>query len=286
MISLSRGLSFSLSTSLFWAITIVIQRLVLNKGENPLNLVFWSYLFSTPLWLFLLKRHLGEFRRLSKKNKSLLVFIGIAGSIGISYLQSLALKNTTAVNFSFLYRTIVIFTIVFAWIFFREKISTKKLFIVALILIGSYFLTTKGENIALGTGDIYTLLMAASAAFIANILTKHTTSKMHPDLSGAVTMLVSFLSLLCLSIATNSIRIPQELFLILLSSVFGFFQIRTRNKAYQIATASFVTMIVSLTPLFVSVISLPVLGEKMDAIQLLGGLLIVSSGFLAEKLKM
>lgn len=286
MMNLSKGLIFSLSTSILWAIQIIIQRLILNQGENPLNLVLWIYLFSTPLWLILFKRHLKEFKELSKKNKSLLVFIGIAGSIGISFLQSLALKNITAVNFSFLYRTIVVFTIFFAWIFFKEKITKKKLLIVISILVGSYLLSTKGEGLRLGIGDIYTLLMAASAAFIANILTKHTTSKMHPDLSGAVTMLVSFLSLLLISLITSTIRIPNMLFLIFAASLISFFQIRTRNNAYKVATASFVTMIVSLTPLFVSIISIPLLGERLEIIQMIGGALIVSSGFLAEKLKM
>lgn len=284
--NISPGLIFSLSTSFLWAIVIVLQRQILNNGESPLNLIFWIYLFSFPFWLILFRRHFSEFKKLTKKNKGLLVFIGITGSIGISFLQSLALKNTTAVNFSFLYRTIVIFTIFFAWIFFKEKMSPRKLLIVFLIIAGSYLLTTKGQGLSLGIGDVYTLLMAASAAFIANILTKHTTSKMHPDLSGAVTMLVSFLSLLLVAILTNTIRIPNALLLIFCVGVIHFFQIRTRNKAYQVATASFVTMIVSLTPLFVAIMSIPLLGEKLEAVQLVGGMLIISSGFLAEKLRM
>lgn len=286
MMNLSGGFIFWLATSVTWALSLVLQRLILTRGENPLNLVLWLNFFAAPLWLMIFKRHFGEFKKLSKKNITLLVFTGIAGSIGSSYLQSLALKNTTAVNFSFLYRTIVVFTIFFAWMFFKEKITFKKLFIVFLILTGSYLLTTKGEGLVLSSGDIYTLLTAASGALIANILVKHTTSKMHPDLSGAVTMLVAFLSLFIFSILTIEIAVPRDFPLILITGLVYFLVIRLRNKAYTLATASYATMISSLTPLFVSIMSIPLLGERLEMIQLVGGLLIISSGFLAEKLKM
>lgn len=284
--NLSNGLAFWLATAFTWAISLVLQRLILTKGENPLNLVLWMNLFALPLWLILFNRHRQEFLKLSKKNISLLVFLGIAASIGTSYLQSLALKNTTAVNFAFLYRTIVVFTIIFAWLFFKEKITIKKLWIVILILVGSYLLVTKGEGIVLSSGDIYSLAAAVSGAFISNILIKHSTSKMHPDLSGAVTMLVAFTSLLILSILTTEITIPHDFSLVLIASVVSFFVIRLRNKAYTLSTASFATMISSFTPLFVAIISIPLLGERLEAIQLVGGILIISSGFLAEKLKM
>ena len=138
----------------------------------------------------------------------------------------------------------------------------------------------------MGLGDIYTLLMALSTALIANILIKHTTTKMHPDLSGAVTAIVATVSLFLLSFFTHVVKIPQNIFLIFIMGIIYFFQVRTRNNAYKVATASYVTMIVSLTPVFVSLLSFPLLGERLELIQLIGGILIVSSGFLAEKLKM
>lgn len=283
---LSKGLIFWLATAATWATSLVLQRLILVRGENPLNLVLWLNILAIPLWLVLFNRHLGEFKRLSRKNISLLIFIGIAGSIGSSYLQSLALKNTTAVNFSFLYRTIVVFTILSAWLFFKEKITFKKLFIVFLILTGSYLLTTKGQSLILTSGDIYTLATAAAGAMIANILVKHSTSKMHPDLSAAVTMLVACLSLFILSILTIKISIPQDFSLVLMTSFVYFWVIRFRNKGYTHSTASFATMISSLTPLFVAILSYTILGERLEMIQIVGGILIISSGFLAEKLKM
>lgn len=281
----SKGLVFSLGSSFLWACGIINTRLLLKTGENPLNLTVWINLFAVIPWLLLFQKHTEGFKKLSLKSIFLLVFIGIASSIGINYLQSLALSNTSAVNFSFLYRTIVIFTIIFAWIFFKEKITRNKLFLVVTILVGSYLLTTKGQDISLSLGDIYTLLMAASAAFIANILIKHTVSKMHPDLSGSVTSVVAVITLLLFSNLTGVFKIPQQILLVVLGSAIYFMQIMLRNRAYKAATASFVTMVFSLTPFFVAVLSYPILNERLDWIGLLGGVIIVSSTILAEKFK-
>ncbi len=281
----SKGLIFSLSTSFLWALFLVNSRYVLKSGEDPLNLVIWSNLIGLLLWLPLFKRHYGEYLGLSRKNKLMLLVIGITGSIGLNLLQSLALKNTTAVNFAFLYRTIVVFTIILAWVFFKEKITKPKIVLAAVILIGSYFLTTSGRGLVLTKGDMYTLLMALSAAFIANILIKHTISKMHPDLSASAIAIVIIISLMVLGILTQSIKIPKQMFWIAIGAVISFLQVRTRNRAYQNASASFVTMIVSLTPVFVSIFSLIFLGERLDGVQMIGGFMIVAAGFLVNKTK-
>lgn len=281
----SHGFLYSISGSFLWAVAIVNNRYILNAGEDPLNYVFWLGLLNFPLWIYLFSKHTKEFIKLRKKDYFVLVFIGVASAIGLNFLQALALKNTTAVNFSFLYRMIIVFTFVLAWIFFKEKLTLKKIFLGIIILLGSFLLTTKGQALVFTRGDIYTLLMALSAAFIGNILVKHTVSKMHVDLSASFTMIISFICILLFSFLSGIIRVPSQLFLIFLGSLIVFFQLRLRNRAYRHGTASFVTMIYSFTPVFVSLISFPLLGERLDAIQIIGGIFIVGSGVLAEKFK-
>lgn len=281
----SKGLFFAVSSSFLWACSIVNSRHLLSQGEEPLNLTIWIGLAMVIPWLFLFKRHVGAYKALSPKFKLYLVGIGIASSIGINYLQALALANTTAVNFSFLYRTIVIFTIIFAYIFFKEAITVKKWFLTLLILTGSYLLTTGGQVIALTKGDIYTLLMAASAAFVANILIKHTVSRMHPDLSGSAISIVSATALLIFGIVSGTLKLPMNMLMILVGAAFSFTLTMARNRAYKFATASFVTMIFSLTPVFVALLSYPLLGERLSAMEIAGGTIIVGSTFLVEKFK-
>ncbi len=283
--NVSKGLIFAVTSSFLWACSIVNSRYLLSHGEEPLNLTIWIGLAMVIPWLFLFRRHITAYKVLSLKFKLYLVGIGVASSIGINYLQALALANTSAVNFSFLYRTIVVFTIVFAYLFFKEAITMKKWFLTLLILTGSYLLTTGGQIIALTTGDIYTLLMAASAAFVANILIKHTVSRMHPDLSGSVISLVSAASLLLFGYLSGSLALPVNMFMILIGAAFSFTLTMARNRAYTFATASFVTMVFSITPVFVALLSYPLLGERLTPTELIGGAIIVASTFLVEKFK-
>jgi len=128
--------------------------------------------------------------------------------------------------------------------------------------------------------------MAASAAFISNILVKHTMSKMHPDLSGSVTSIVACVSLVLLANILHVFTIPQHFGFVLLASLCYFTMIMLRNRAYKLATASFVTMVFAITPLFVTILSLVFLNETLSPLQAVGGLVIVGSTFLAEKFKL
>lgn len=281
----SKGMIFTVLAAFFAACGVVLTRYLLVAGEDPLNLTVWVILFTLLPWVVLFNKHKQEFVRLSRKNIFLLFFVGVAGSIGVSYLQSVALAHTPAVNFAFIYRTVVVFTIFFAWLFFKEKITRVKAILVLCIMIGSYLVTTSGQGLTFTQGDLYSLLLAASAALIANILVKHTISKMHPDLSGSVTVIVGFFALLLLAIITNVFAVPSHLLLIVIGSFLYFALVICRNRAYQFSTASFVTMVFTVSPLFVAILSYFFLHETLSGIEMLGGLIIIASAFLVEKFK-
>lgn len=282
---MSKGLIFSLATAFLWACSLVNTRYLLLQGEDPLNLTVWIGLILLLPWTIMLWVHKKEYKMLSVKFKWYLVAIGIISSIGLNYLQSVTLQHSPAINFSFLYRTIVVFTMILAYLFFKEPITLKKWILAGLILFGSFLLTTHGKGIALTIGDIYTLFYALSAAFIANILIKHTVSKMHPDLSGAVISIVACFALLLFALTVGALRVSNHIPLIILGSTISFGITMVRNRAYKHASASFVTMIVSLTPVFVTILSYPLLHEQLDIYQIVGGAIIVGSIFFVERFK-
>ena len=280
---MSKGFIFSLGIAVIWACSLVNSRYLLTLGEDPVSLALWISIFEFIPWLYIFYTHIKEFIALSWQYKLLLLGLGILSSVGIDILQSVALAHTSAVNFSFLYRTVVVFTIILAYFFFKEPITRKKTLLALLILFGSYLLTTNGLGIKITLGDVYTLLYAASAAFITNILIKHTVSKMHPDLSGAVISLITTFMLLSIAITRGPIRVPQHIPFFLLASILSIGVVTVRNRAYQHATASFVTMIVSLTPVFVAFLSYPLLHERLGLVETIGGLIIIGSTFFVEK---
>lgn len=108
---------------------------------------------------------------------------------------------------------------------------------------------------------------------------------MHPDVSAAGSYFFGLAFIILISITSHAISTPISLITVFLIIVCDILLAQTRNRAYKVATASFVTMIMSFTPVIVLFLSLGILGEKPDLIQLIGGLLIISTGFIAELVK-
>lgn len=282
---MSKGFKYTFWAAFFWAISIVIARFVLNAGENALNIAFWTTFLSFPFWAFLLYTKSQELKTLAQKDYFILLGMGLVSTIGVNITEALALKYSFAVNYSFLIRTVILFTIVFAYLFLGEKLTLKKIVLSVLILVGAYFLTTKGQIISLSLGDIFTLIEAALIAFGNNILGKMATNRMSTDLSASAGLLIGILPLAGIAYFNNAIAFPKLFPLILMLTVSNIILTVFRFKAYKNASASFVTMVFSFTPVFVSLIAIPLLKESVTPIQIVGGILILIAGVAVDKLK-
>ena len=145
---MSKAFLYCLIASLGWAVSIVLTRYVLLSGENAYNVAFWTALFALPYWFLMLKNHRQQLKTLTKKDVALLCCIAMISCVGVVIAEMFALKYSPAVNYAFLIRTVILFTFVFAYLFLGEKFTVKKVVLAVLILVGSYFLTTKGKLIA------------------------------------------------------------------------------------------------------------------------------------------
>jgi len=282
---LSKGFYFTFTAAFVWAISIVITKIVLKTGNNVYNVVFWITLLASPYWLFVFSRKFNEFKTTAKKNYLILLGIGIISTIGVSIVEVFALKYSPAVNYSFLIRSTILFTIIFAYLFLDERLTLKKIIIAILILAGIYFLTTKGKLIAFSLGDIFTLIETMLIAFGNSVLGKMATNKMSAKLSSSASFLIGVLPIAIITFFNNAIAIPKSLILIIFLAILSILSMSLRFQAYKNATASYVAMIYSFTPVFVLLMSIPFLKETMAPAQLLGGALIVLGGIAVEKLK-
>jgi uncharacterized membrane protein len=57
------------------------------------------------------------------------------------------------------------------------------------------------------------------------------------------------------------------------------------NRTLEVASASYMTAMCSLTPVFVAALAIPFFGERLSLIQILGATLIVASSFIVHRLK-
>lgn len=279
------GFIYGISAALCWAMTILLYRVILSGGENPYNLTFWTTILALPYWIYTAYKDRFHFRKLQRKDYLLLTAMALVSSIGVGLAEVFALKYSTAVNFSFLIRTVTVFTIIFAYIFLRERITIKKLFLVLILLLGSYFLTTNGKGLHLTRGDLFTLLEALLIAFGTNVLGKLATNKISANTVSSARFMISFFPLILLAFANTTIVIPHQFTLVMIITFLDFLLAILLFQGFKYNTATFMTMIMSFTPVFVSCIAIPFLGESLTSIQLIGGGLIVLSGILVEKFK-
>ena len=284
LMKVSKGFTFSAIAAFAWAVTITLSKLAFQGGENAYTLAFWTTIFAIPFWAFLLSKNKGELRCIPKTGLFVLLGMGL-NSIILSILEPFAIKYSTAINYSFLIRSVLLFTVLFAFIFLNEKLTRKKIVLVILTLVGAYLLTTKGQLIALSLGDGLTLLEAAFIAFGNNVLGKLSTKNMSANIASAGSFFVSVLPVAIIALINNAVVLPKYPFLLLGITVFSILITITRFRAYRHASASYVTMVFSFTPVFVTLIAYIFLREVITPIQIVGGGLMVLAGIAAEKLK-
>jgi len=282
----SKGLKYTIITSIFWALLIFTNKLILNNGENEFNLIFWTTIISIPYWLIILGKRKDEIKTINKKGIILLILVGVLSTVGVKIFEVLSIKNTTSINFSFLVRTTVIFTIFFEFLILKKPITLKKALLSAIILIGIYLLVVKGQSINLTLGDVFTLIEAMLIALGGNVLGKYVTMLMSSELSASGIFFVGLIPLIILCIILGKISLPLSLPIILVAVFFNIGLNFTRYKALKESTATFYTMVISVTPLWVTLLAVSFLNESMTLIQIIGGLIVMSSVFIVEKLKL
>ena len=136
-----------------------------------------------------------------------------------------------------------------------------------LIFFGTFLLITKGRSISFSLGDIFVLIEAVLLAFGNSILGKMATNRMSPNISASASFLVGIFPIALIALFKGVIAIPQMPLLVLAFALVNILIITFRFLAYKNATASYVTMMFSLTPVFVSFIAIPFLGETLTSIQ-------------------
>lgn len=283
---LSKGFIFGFSAAATWAVVIVISRFILKGGENAYNLTFWMAVFALPYWLYLFfRKSFKEFKKITLIEYKILIGMMLITVVGVAFTEMLALKYSPAVNFSFLIRSTILFTIIFSYIFLGEKITIKKTILAILILMGAYLLISKGHVIKFTPGDIFTLSEAALIGLGNNVFGKMATNRMSPNLSASASQILGFLPILIITFCSGALGLPRLPLLIIVSAVLAVAVELLRFNVLKFSSATYTTMMFSFTPVIVSLIGYFVLQEFLEPIQLIGGGLIFSAGILAEKLK-
>lgn len=271
--------------SLFWALNISLTRVVLRLGVSPYAVTLQAAFAGAGvllLYILLLKRK--AISGINFYTLKMLFFSGVGITMG-NLVGNIALNYTSSINFGFLVKTTIIFTILFAYLFLGERLSREKLVLMVTLLFGVYLVSTGGERIMPRFGDLLVLLAAsglsASAIFLKKVL-KEMDSEVAIAIRSVAILLVVSVTVPFIDQDFLSFKFPLHIFLIgATSALTGVFISRT----LALASASYMTMMSMLTPVIVTVLGTFWLNETMNILQISGGIIIIGSGVLVYKFR-
>lgn len=283
----------------FWAIQIFVSKLAFIAGAQIIPFSVQSAIFAIiVLSILVLPKHYTELRKISPS-----ILIGLLIANAIHYAIGGSLSNagtalTSTINAGFLVQFSTVTTTFLGWLILKEKLTNSKIIMVVLILIGSFLLITKGQLTTPRIGDVL-ILFACLSWSTGNILVRKTlkNTSVSGDLVSflrpiaGLPILLIFISLSTFYPTPIKLMFQQELlnshFLVyaVLNGTFSALLWIFLNRTLKIASASYMTMMSSLTPVMVTFMAIVFLHEKLTFIQIIGILIIVSSGIVTQLLK-
>lgn len=279
--------------ALLWSLTqiilttgvILVTKFIFNTGVDPLNFSY-QILMVAALILFiygLYKESKSELlSRLPIKMISMVVLTGVLGG-GLAYaLNGLGLKYSTATNYSFLIQTSVFFTAILAFFFLKENLKPMKILLLIILLAGVYLITTKGNLIVPNRGDLL-LLLGTLAYAVANIMAKVALTNVPAITFTTYRLLFGGLSLILFLILIGKFSVEINWFWIIGVGAIVAVGTLAIHKVLVYSTASYMSMMATITPVLTASMAWTFLGEVMSAMQLVGGGLIILAGLLINK---
>lgn len=284
------GYIVAITSAMLFGVGATLNKIVLSE-THPTIVAGLIYLFAG-LVLSLIrlsplqKRIISAFEtrtkteaRVFKKDLAVLALVVFSGSVIAPYLFLNGLNQTTAINASLLQNAESLFTVLIAFLFLGERVSRKDWVGVALLAVGSLFLTTNGEfqNLTLSQSLLGNMFIVAACLFwgIDNNLSRFLSKKEDLVLVTALKCLAGGIILLLLSWALGlEFHVPLTAFPYLVTV--GAFSIGFSILFFLLSLREIGAMktgiIFSTSSLFGAAFAFATLRESFSLIQLIAGL--------------
>lgn len=285
--------------SVFWALEIFNTKLAFLAGSEVFRFTFQSSILTfLILSTIIFSKKLSKLKRIPPNLLKLLLLVSaLHAGIG-GFFSNIGILLTTAINAGFLMQFTTVATTIFAWILLKERITLTKLLSILAILIGSFLLITKGQLLIPHWGDIL-ILIACIAWGLGSVLSRKIlkNTAIEPDVVSffrsfaSIPVMVLFLALTPLYPPSLHATFQVDLFamdnilFVVLNSLFVALMWIFANRTLKFASASYTTMMSSITPILVALLAMVYLNERIEGIQFLGILLIIASSYITHSMK-
>lgn len=275
---MSKKLIYVTVFSTSWALLTLFIKLALNAGATSADFTIYTLsIASIMLGLYIARFKRDKFSKIMLSH--LVLFAAVGTFVALGWILALTgLKLSTSINYSFIIKTGLVFTLTFAAIFLNEALTAKKIILALILLFGTYLLTTNAQTLIPHRGDM--LIVASAASFSASsIFLKKLTRTLDPYIVGFGRVFSALIVLAPIAIALHltNLEITAPKYILLAGVALSFTSVYM-NKAFSVATLSYFTMMSMMTPVINTILGYIVLSESLTSVQMFGGFIIMASG--------
>ena len=276
-----------LGAMLFWGLSFVSSKAILNTGFPPMTMVFLRFLIASVVLIPLQRRQDPGFR-LQKSDRLFLLLSALFGTFFYFLCESRGIKYTSASNAALITAVIPALTVGAEYLLFKNSIRWFQGLGIALSIVGVYFVVqrTPAQYDRALLGNL--LMFGACLSWVAyNMFSRN----LHRGLRGI--NLITFQSMigtvLLLPIALSEMRSwslgslsvwLNLVYLGVICTALSFF-------LYLYALARLgpvrVTSFINLLPVVTVVGGMAILGERLLAAQMIGGVAIILGVFMVNR---
>ncbi len=275
-------------TMLFLALNHVIARAV-HTEVPPVGLAFWRWATAIPILLPFVWRRRKQSLPIIRANLLPLASLGCL-MISCTALLLVGLNYTTVINVALVNTTQPALTVLFGWLFFRERLTLLQAAGVSSALGGVSVILTKGDWQMLSTldfnaGDLVALVGTCGFAIYALNIRKIPESLTSAEAllaiiaTGCVALFPFYVfeSVMYRPVPLNGTAIAAILTLAVFASVLGMLMWNVGN---QIVGPKRASIFINLLPVFGTVMAVVFLGERLYLYYLIGVVLVCLGIFL------
>ena len=277
----------ALGAMLFWGLSFVSSKAILNTGFPPMTMVTLRFLIASAV-LIPLQRRLDPGFRLQKQDRLFLLLSALFGICLYFFCESRGIKYTSASNAALITAVIPALTVGAEYLIFRSGVRWFQVVGIALSIVGVYFVVqrTPGQYDRALLGNL--LMFGACLSWVAyNMFSRN----LHRGLKGVnlITYQSMIGTVLLLPIAISEARSwsfgtfgvwLNLIYLGVVCTALSFF-------LYLYALARLgpvrVTSFINLLPVVSVVGGMLILGERLLPAQMIGGWVIVLGVFLVNR---
>ena len=278
--------------TLSWAGNMIVARAL--AGLVPpfgLSLMRWSIAFLT-VFPFVAREIVGK-RAVILRQWRILLLLGLLGLTICNSLGYLGLQWTTAVNAALINSAGPMLTLAAAFLFYRERVQPMQFTGMLVSLAGVLVILLRGDigsllHLAVNRGDL-AILVGVGTWSIYTVLLRHCPRELSPLALLAVLFFIGGITVLPLHLIESTLGNPLPetpaafmgyAYVGLFPAVIAFFG---WNRGVQVLGANRASLFSHLMPLFSAALAYCFLGERIFDFHLVGGLLIFSGIFLANR---